>query len=132
MIQKKIPKSLIVMGAGAIGVEFAYFYNTFGAQVTIIDMQDRLLPIEDIEVSKELERNYRKEKIRLLTSTRVISAKSVEQGVEIIVEKKDGTQETLISELALNAIGIQAYTENIGLENVGIEPIRGFIPVDRE
>ncbi len=130
MIQSNIPKSLVVMGAGAIGVEFAYFYNTFGSQVTIIEMQDRLLPIEDVEVSKELERNYRKDKIRILTETKVLSAKRNGENVEVIVEKKDGTQETLVVDLALNAIGIQANIENIGLENVGIVPERGFLPVN--
>jgi len=72
MMQESIPESLIVMGAGAIGVEFSYFYNMFGSQVTIIEMQDRILPIEDEDVSKELERNYRKNKIKLLTGTKVM------------------------------------------------------------
>ncbi len=130
MIQKKIPKSLIIMGAGAIGIEFAYFYNSFGTQVTIVEMKDRILPIEDVDVSKELERNYRKAKIKILTNTRVVSAKTVGDEVNIVVERKDGSIETLTSELALNAIGIQANIENIGLENVGIEPVKGFIPVN--
>jgi len=131
MIQKSIPKSLVVMGAGAIGVEFSYFYNMFGTQVTIIEMQDRILPIEDIEISKELERNYRKEKIRILTETKVISAKRVGDGVEVLVQKKDGTEETLVADLALNAIGIQANYENLGLENINVEPVRGFLPTDK-
>jgi dihydrolipoamide dehydrogenase len=131
MIQKTIPKSLVVMGAGAIGVEFSYFYNMFGSQVTIVEMQDRILPIEDIDVSKELERNYRKEKIRILTETKVLSAKRVGDGVEVLVQKKDGTEEVLIADLALNAIGIQANYENLGLENIGIEPVRGFLPTDK-
>ncbi len=132
MIQKQIPESLVVMGAGAIGVEFAYFYNSFGTKVTIVEMQDRILPIEDADISKELERNYRKEKIRLLTKAKVLSAKTVGNSVEVLVEKKDGTEELLQADLALNAIGIQANTEDIGLENVGIETERGFISVDKE
>ena len=131
MIQPRIPKSLIVMGAGAIGIEFAHFYNSFGTQVTIIEMKDRILPIEDPDISKELERNYRKAKIKILTSTRVISAKTVGEEVQIEIEKKDGTKETLTSELALNAIGIQANIENIGLEKIGVEVERGFIKVDK-
>ena len=131
MIQKSIPKSLVVMGAGAIGVEFSYFYNMFGTQVTIIEMQDRILPIEDIDVSKELERNYRKEKIRILTETKVLSAKRVGDGVEVLVQKKDGTEEILVADLALNAIGIQANYENLGLENISIEPVNGFLPTDK-
>jgi dihydrolipoamide dehydrogenase len=131
MIQKTIPKSLVVMGAGAIGVEFSYFYNMFGTQVTIVEMQDRILPIEDADVSKELERNFRKEKIRILTETKVISAKRVGDGVEVTVEKKDGKVEILVADLALNAIGIQANWENLGLENIGVETVKGFLPTDK-
>ncbi len=132
LIQPKVPKSLIVMGAGAIGVEFAYFYSSFGAEVTIIEMMDRLLPIEDADVSKELERNFRKAKIKTMTSTRVLSAVATENGVEIKVQKKDGSEVTLTSELALNAIGISANIENIGLEDLGVEVERGFIKIDKQ
>lgn len=131
MVQKEIPKSMIVMGAGAIGVEFAYFFNAFGTKVTIIEMQKNILPIEDIEVSKELERHYRKYGIEMLTETRVLSAKTVGKGVEVKIQKKDGTEETLKADLALNAIGIQANIENIGLEAVGVATERGFIKIDK-
>ncbi len=130
MIQKKIPKSLIVMGAGAIGVEFAYFYNAFGAEVTVIEMMDRIVPVEDKDISKELERNFRKAKIKVMTNTRVKSAKPKGEGVEIVVEKKDGKEETLTAELALNAIGIQANIEDIGLEDLGIKTEKGFIKIN--
>jgi dihydrolipoamide dehydrogenase len=119
------------MGAGAIGVEFAYFYNAFGTEVTIIEMMDRILPIEDVDVSKELERNYKKDKIKLMTSTRVLSAKAVGEGVEVKIQKKDGSEETLKADIALNAIGIQANIENIGIEGLGLEMDRGFIKVDK-
>jgi len=131
MIQKQIPKSLIVMGAGAIGVEFAYFYNAFGTEVTIIEMMDRILPIEDEEVSKELERNFRKSKMKLLTGAKVLSAKAAGDGVEVKIQKKDGTEETLTADLALNAIGIQANIEGIGLEEIGVQLDRGFIKIDK-
>ncbi len=131
LIQQKVPKSMVVMGAGAIGVEFAYFYNAFGAEVTIIEMMDRILPVEDEEVSKELERNYRKDKIKILTNTRVLSAKTVGEGVEIKIQKKDGSEETIHAELALNAIGIQANIEGIGLEEAGVKLKRGFIAIDK-
>ncbi|HPP40011.1 MAG TPA: dihydrolipoyl dehydrogenase, partial [Candidatus Kapabacteria bacterium] len=131
LILQEAPKSMIIMGAGAIGVEFAYFYNSFGTEVTIIEMMDRLLPVEDEEVSKELERNYRKEKIKILTNTKVLSAKAVGDGVEVKVQKKDGSEETLKADIALNAIGIQANIENIGLENIGVEIEKGFIKVDK-
>ncbi|MFA6571381.1 MAG: dihydrolipoyl dehydrogenase [Bacteroidota bacterium] len=131
MIPKEIPESLIVMGAGAIGVEFAYFYNSFGTKVTIIEMMDRILPVEDADVSKELERHYKKAKIDLLTNTKVISAKAKGNGVEVIIEKKDGTQQTLTATVALNAIGIQPNVENIGIESLGLELNRGFIKIDK-
>ncbi|MGE5480488.1 MAG: dihydrolipoyl dehydrogenase [Chloroflexota bacterium] len=130
MIQKKVPQSMIVMGAGAIGVEFAYFFSTFGTEVTIIEMMDRILPVEDSEVSKELERNFRKSKIKLLTSTRVVSAKTEGEAVKVVIQKKDGSEETLTADLALNAIGIQANIENLGLEEMGVAVERGFIKID--
>jgi dihydrolipoamide dehydrogenase len=131
MVLNEIPAELIIMGAGAIGVEFAYFFNSFGSKVTIIEMMDRILPIEDEEISKELERHFKKSGIKILTNTKVISAKTVNSKVEVVVEKADGTKETLSSDYALNAIGIQANLENIGLENVGIEIERGFIKVNQ-
>ncbi len=130
MIPKKAPKSMIIMGAGAIGVEFAYFYNAFGTEVTIIEMKDRLLPVEDKDVSKELERHFRKAGMKLMTSTKVLSAKPKARSVEIEIENKKGEIETLKAEMALNAIGIQANIENIGLEELGIELDRGFIKID--
>jgi dihydrolipoamide dehydrogenase len=131
MIQKAVPKSMIVMGAGAIGIEFAYFFNAFGTKVTVIEMQKNILPIEDIEVSKELEKHYKKYGVDLLTETRVLSAKTVGKGVEVKIQKKDGTEETLKADIALNAIGIQANIENIGLEAVGVATERGFIKADK-
>lgn len=130
MTRQSIPKSLIVMGAGAIGIEFAYFYNAFGTEVTVIEFMDRILPIEDIDISKELERHFRKYKINLKTSSKVISAKPTKTGVEVVIES-DGKQETLVAEAALNAIGIQANTENIGLEKLGIQLEKGYIKVDK-
>lgn len=131
LVQKEIPKSMVIMGAGAIGVEFAYFFNAFGTDVTIIEMQDRILPIEDKDVSKELERHFRKSKIKLKTSTKVLSAKKVGKGVEIQIENKKGEKETLKSDVALNAIGVQGNIENIGLEEMGIELDRGYIKIDK-
>lgn len=131
MLQTAAPKTMIIMGAGAIGVEFAYFFNSFGTEVTIIEMMDRILPIEDEEISKELERNFRKQKINVLTSTKVLSASTDNDKVKVEIEKKDGTKEILEADIALNAIGIQANIENIGLENVNINIEKGFIKVDK-
>lgn len=131
MIQQEIPKTMIVMGAGAIGVEFAYFYNAFGTAVTIIEMMPNIVPVEDIEVSKELERNFKKAGMTIVAEAKVLSAKTVGEGVEIIVQKKDGSQETLKADIALNAIGVQGNIEGIGLEELGITMERGWIKVDK-
>lgn len=124
------PKSIIIMGAGAIGVEFAYFFNAFGTEVTIVEFMDRILPIEDVDISKELERNFKKSKIGIKTGSKVISAKAVGDGVEVTIES-NGKTEVLKAEMALNAIGISANIENIGLEEVGVETVRGFVKVDK-
>lgn len=131
MVIKEIPKEIIILGAGAIGVEFAYFFNAFGSKVTIVEMMDRILPIEDEDVSKELERHYKKAGIKILTNTKVISAKVLDNRVQITVEKSDNKQEVLTSDYALNAIGIQANIENVGLENIGVKVERGFIEVNQ-
>ncbi len=132
MLQQQAPKKMIIMGAGAIGIEFAYFYNAFGSEVTIIEMQDRLLPVEDEEVSKELRKVFERElKMQVLTETKVISAKKKGKGVEIEVEKKDGSREVLKADLALNAIGVQGNIENIGLEAAGVKLERGWIVTDK-
>lgn len=130
MVQQSIPKEMIVMGAGAIGVEFAYMYAAFGTKVTIIEMSDRILPVEDKDVSKELERHFRKMKMTLKTNSMVKSAKVKGNGVEVVIEGKDGKQETLTADIALNAIGVQANIENIGLEELGIATEKGMVKID--
>lgn len=128
MLQQKAPKKMVIMGAGAIGIEFAYFYNSFGTDVTIIEMQDRILPVEDEEVSKELRKVFERQyKMNILTESKVLSAKRKGKGVEIVVEKKDGSKETIKADLALNAIGVQGNIENIGLEAAGVTLERGWI-----
>ncbi|MFP4368478.1 MAG: dihydrolipoyl dehydrogenase [Candidatus Kapaibacterium sp.] len=130
MVLDKIPNSMIIMGAGAIGVEFAYFYNSMGTDVTIVEMKDRLVPVEDKDISKELERNFRKEGIKIMTGARVLSANVKGRGVEVNLEDKKGEEQRITAAIALNAIGIQANIENIGLEETGIEMDRGFIKID--
>jgi len=129
MLQEAAPKSMIIMGAGAIGIEFGYFYNAFGTEVTVVEYADRILPIEDKDVSKELARSFKKSGIKLKTNARVVSAKSVNGGVEVTIESK-GKQEVLKADKAINAIGVQANLENIGLETVGVKVERGAIVID--
>jgi dihydrolipoamide dehydrogenase len=131
MLQQEMPKSMIIMGSGAIGVEFAYFYNAYGAKVTIIEMMKNIVPIEDEDVSKELERNFKKSGMTILTETKVLSAKAKGDGAEVIIQKKDGTQEILTADIALSAIGVQGNIENVGLEALGVTLERGWIKVDK-
>ncbi len=131
MVLNEVPKEIIIMGAGAIGVEFAYFFNSFGSKVTIIEMMDRILPIEDEEISKELERHFKKSGIKIITNSKVVSAKSNSTNVEVVIVRTDGKEETLTSDYALNAIGIQANVENIGLDAIGVQLERGFIKVNQ-
>lgn len=129
LVPKEIPKSMIIMGAGAIGIEFAYFFNSFGTKVTVVEFMDRILPVEDEDVSKELTRHLSKAGITFKTSSKVTSAKAVGTGVEVTVES-NGKTEVLTGDIALNAIGIQANIEGIGLEEVGVNVERGFIKID--
>lgn len=130
MLLESVPDDIVILGGGAIGVEFAYFFNAIGTKVTLIEMLDRILPTEDEDISAELERHFKKYGIKILTKTKVVSAKVVGEKVNIEIEKADGSKEVLNADYSLNAIGIQANIENIGLENVGIELERGFIKVD--
>jgi len=123
------PKNLIVLGAGAIGVEFAYFYNTLGSNVTIVEMMDNILPIEDEEVSKELERNFRKKKIGIKTKSKVEGFETTDSGVKVRISN-NGKEEILEGDVALMSIGIRGNVENIGLEEVGVALDRGYIKVD--
>jgi len=123
-----IPKSMIIIGAGAIGIEFAYFYNAFGTKVTIVEMMPNILPVEDKEISKLLESNFKKNGIEIFTETKVESV-TAGKDVKVVVSNKEGKKE-LKAEIALNAIGVQGNIENIGLETLGIKIEKGWIVVD--
>jgi dihydrolipoamide dehydrogenase len=125
------PESLIIIGAGAIGIEFAYFYNTFGTDVTIIEMLDSLAPLEDTEVSETLKRAFNKRGIKTHLGTRVIKAEVKGNRVEVLIEK-DGKNETLVADKVLNAIGVTGNLEGYGLETLGVKTERGFISVDKK
>lgn len=129
---EKVPKSLIVMGAGAVGSEFASVYRSFGADVTIIEYQDRLLPIEDADISAELNRAFTKRGIAVKTATAVRSVDLVKGGVRVHVEPAaGGDKETIEAEMLLVAVGRAPVTGDIGLDTVGLQADeRGFIPVD--
>ncbi|HRG26865.1 MAG TPA: dihydrolipoyl dehydrogenase [Chitinophagales bacterium] len=124
------PKKLVVVGAGAIGVEFAYFYNSIGTQVTIVEFMDRLVPVEDEEVSKELARNFKKQGITIMTSSAVESVDTSGEGCKVKVKTAKG-EEILECDIVLSAAGVVANIENIGLETVGIKTDKGKIVVDK-
>jgi dihydrolipoamide dehydrogenase len=129
--QKTCPKSMIVLGAGAIGVEFASFYRSLGTEVTIVEYQDRLVPNEDEDISTELLRAYRKRGIKVKIGHGVTSATATESGVKVEIEKAGGGKtETLVADKLLVAVGITGNVENIGLEELGINVERGFMQVD--
>jgi dihydrolipoamide dehydrogenase len=131
MILEKLPEELIVIGAGAIGVEFAYFYSVLGTKVTIIEMMKNILPIEDEEVSLALEKNFKKKGINILTSAIVEKAEVKGKKVSLTVNVK-GEKKELSAEKVLNAIGVVGNVEGIGLENVGIDLKKNHIKVNKE
>ena len=129
LVLDKLPKSIVIIGGGAIGVEFAYFYNAFGVKCTIVEMMPHILPVEDSEIADILQKNFKKNKIEILTEHKVESLKTSAKGVALKVSGPDGSAE-LTGDIALMAVGFGGLTEGIGLENVGVEVDRSFIKVD--
>jgi dihydrolipoamide dehydrogenase len=126
---KEIPKSLVIVGAGAVGVEFASIYRSFDCEVTIVEMLPRLVPVEDEEVSKELARVFRKRGINFHTSAKVDKVDKTKAGVAVTITV-DGKQQKIEAEKILIAIGRKPHTDNVGLERTKIKPEREFIKVD--
>lgn len=124
------PKSIIVVGSGAIGVEFGYFYNSLGTKVTIVEFLPRIVPVEDEEISKELAKNFKKNGIEIMTSSEVTSVDTSGNGVKAKVKTESG-EVTLEADVVLSAIGVAANIEGIGLEESGIKTEKGKISVDK-
>jgi dihydrolipoamide dehydrogenase len=122
------PKSMIIIGGGAIGVEFAYFYNAFGTKVTVLEMLPSILPIEDKEITKILDSSLRKSGIDIFANTKVEGV-NVGDAVTVTVSDKDGKRD-VVADVALMAAGVQANVENLGCETVGLKIDRGFIVVN--
>lgn len=125
----ELPSSMAIMGAGAIGVEFAYIFHHLGIDVTVIEALDTLLPNEDNEISKELHKQFKKQKIKALLSTKVMNLKEDEGGLLLHIEGPKGENDIHVDVL-LSAVGVTPNTENIGLEVCGIDMERGFIKVN--
>ncbi len=126
MLQKERPEHLVIVGAGAIGVEFAYFYHNMGTEVTVIEVLDRLVPVEDEDVSKELARAFKKLGINVLTGTEVSGVNT--EGSPLKVEIKDG--EKIETDQVLSAVGVAGNIEDLGLEDLGVETENGAVAVD--
>ena len=129
MTLPKQPKSMIVVGSGAIGVEFAHFYNSMGTEVTIVEFQPNIVPVEDVDVSKQFERSFKKAGINVMTNSAVESIDTSGKRVKATVKTKKG-EEILEADILLSAVGIKTNIENIGLEDVGIITDRDKILVN--
>jgi dihydrolipoamide dehydrogenase len=129
---KAIPKSIVIMGSGAVGVEFASIFRRFGSDVTVIELLPRIVPVEDEAVSTELERSFRKQAIKVLTGTKVTSAKASANGVELEAQMSDGKSGKLSAEYLLVATGRGPVTSGLGAEEAGLKLERGYILVDAQ
>ncbi|MEQ9518747.1 MAG: dihydrolipoyl dehydrogenase [Parvibaculum sp.] len=130
MVPKAMPKSMLVIGSGAIGIEFASFYNTFGVDVTVVEVMDRVLPVEDAEISAFAAKSFKKQGMKLLTGAKVTALKKSKTGAEASIELAGGKTETLSVEKVISAVGITGNIENIGLESLGIKTDRGHVTVN--
>jgi dihydrolipoamide dehydrogenase len=130
LVPKQIPKSLIVVGSGAIGIEFASFYSTFGSKVTVVEAMDQIMPVEDKEIADLAQKSMKKRGIDFKLSTKVIEFKRDKNQITVSIEQ-DGKQNNLIVEQVITAVGVVPNTENIGLDVLGVSlDDRGFIAVD--
>jgi len=131
ILQTNLPASVVIIGAGAIGVEFATIWNSYGVDVTIVEMLPHLLPLEDEEVGKELEKAYKKRKINVLTGHKVESLETTDTGVKVTVSNEKDGQKVLEAEQALVAIGFKPNGRGLGLEEVGVQlSERGAVEID--
>jgi dihydrolipoamide dehydrogenase len=124
-----LPKSLIILGAGAIGMEFAYVMNAFGVEVTVVEMLDQLLPLEDADAVDVVAKAFKRYGIKTMTGTKATELSTKGKGVKLTVENADGSSEELSAEMLLVAVGRAPNTEGLGLETVGVRTERGFIEV---
>jgi dihydrolipoamide dehydrogenase len=130
MTPKSMPKSLIIVGSGAIGIEFASFYRTMGAEVTVIEMMDRILPVEDADVSAEARKQFEKQGMKIITSAKMQKLEKGKDSVTAHVELKDGEITEITAEKCIMAVGIVANTDGVGLENTKVKLDRGHIVTD--
>ena len=130
MVLPQQPKSIIVVGSGAIGCEFGYFYNSMGTKVTIVEFLPAIVPVEDADISKELEKNFKKQGIEVMTSSEVTKVDTSGAGVKATVKTANG-EVVLEADVLLSAVGVSANIEGIGLESLGVKTEKGLITVDK-
>ena len=130
MVPAQMPKSLVVMGSGAIGMEFASFYRSMGSEVTIIELLPQILPVEDAEIAAHVKKRFEKRGIKFMTEAKIAKVDKTKTGIVAHVELKDGSKVEIAGDRLISAVGVQCNTENIGLEKVGVKVERGAIVVD--
>jgi dihydrolipoamide dehydrogenase len=130
MVPKALPKSLLVIGSGAIGIEFASFYRTFGSEVTVVEVLPQILPAEDEEIALAARKRFEKQGIKFLTGTKVTAVEKKKDQVIATVEDAKGVKQTIAAERAISAAGVVGNIENIGLEALGVKTGKGTIQVD--
>ena len=123
------PKKMVIVGSGAIGVEFAYFYNAMGVDVTVVEYQANIVPIEDTDISKQLARSFKKSGISVLTNSAVEKVDTSGSGCKVMIKTSKG-EETIDCDIVLSAVGIESNIEGIGLEELGVKTEKGKIIVD--
>ncbi len=130
MVPKSLPKSLLVVGSGAIGIEFASFYRTLGAEVTVVEVLPQILPAEDDEIALAARKRFEKQGIKILTGTKVTAVEKKRDQVIATVEDAKGAKQTITAERAISAAGVVGNIENLGLEALGVKTEKGTIKVD--
>lgn len=130
MTLDKKPEKMVVVGSGAIGIEFAYIYSSIGVDVTVVEFMDRIVPNEDVEISKTLEKIYKKKGLKIMTDTEVTHVDTKGKGCMVTVKSKDGKEDQIDCDIVLSAVGVVSNLENFGLEDVGILVDKGKIKVD--
>ncbi len=124
------PKSLVIMGSGAIGMEFASFYRSMGAEVTVIELLPQILPVEDAEIAAHVRKRFEKRGIKILTDAKVAKVDKTKDGIVAHVELKDGSKQEIAGDKLISAVGVQCNSENLGLEKLGVKIDRGAIVID--
>ncbi len=130
MVPQEMPKSLIVMGSGAIGIEFASFYRTMGAEVTVVELLPQIMPVEDAEISKLAQKQLEKQGMKFLLEAKVTKVEKSGNSITAHVETKDGKTQTITADRLISAVGVQGNVEGLGLEDVGVKIERGTVVVD--